>query len=92
MLTAKERRLVNDSYFLIIRETDRFVEFMSRNTKHMWILNKSPELSPEYPILIYHKHSRKQPYYHRHWQTYNFEIAIKSIKSHDDYVLKYNYH
>lgn len=93
IFTRKEYALINSSYFRIIRETENYLEFQSKNTNHCWIIQKhSFESSKKHPIFIYHKHSPKTPYYHKHWECYTVTQAIESIKSHDKYVLDYNYH
>lgn len=86
MFTNKEKRLIEEGYFTIIRETERYIEFFSNNTKHCWIISKNPEAGNR-PIVIYHKHSRKQEYYHRHWKTWSVAGAVESIRRHDRYVL-----
>lgn len=78
--------LVNDKYFHIIQQTDNYIEFMSNNTNHCWIIHKSGGYG-KYPYMLYHKHQRKTPYYHKHWLSYSVQDSIKSIKSHDDYIL-----
>ena len=83
IFTQKEYSLINSSYFRIIRETENYLEFQSKNTKHCWIIQKhSFESSKKHPIFIYHKH----------WECYTVFQAIESIKGHDKYVLDYNYH
>lgn len=86
MFTKKEKRQIGERDFTIIRETERYIEFLSNNTKHCWIIYKSPD-GTDRPIMIYHKHSRKTEYYHRHWKTWNVAKAVESIKQHDRYVL-----
>ena len=93
IFTRKEYSLINSNYFRIIRETENYLEFQSKNTKHCWIIQKhSFESSKKHPIFIYHKHSPKVTYYHKHWECYTVFQAIESIKGHDKYVLDYNYH
>jgi hypothetical protein len=86
MFTKKEKRQVGEGYFTIIRETERYIEFLFNNTKHCWIICKSLD-GTDRPVMIYHKHSRKAEYYHRHWKTRNVAKAVESIKQHDSYVL-----
>lgn len=86
MFTKKEKRLVGEGCFTIIRETERYIEFLSNSTKHCWIIYKNLDCTDK-PIMIYHKHSRKTEYYHRHWKTWNVATAMESIKQHDRYVL-----
>lgn len=91
MFTNKERRLIECGYFTVIRETDRFIEFRSNNTKHQWIVYKN-SIDSNKPVTIYHKHTAKIKYYHKHYETWNVVKAIESIKGHDDYVLTNAYH
>lgn len=86
MFTKKEKRLVGEGCFTIIRETERYIEFLSNSTKHCWIICKNPD-GTDKPVMIYHKHSRKTEYYHRHWKTWSVARAVESIKQHDRYVL-----
>jgi len=86
LFTNKERRLVGEPYFTIIREDDRFIEFMSKNTKHCWIVFKKSSDSNR-PVTIYHKHHQKDKYYHKHYETWTVFKAVESIKGHDDYVM-----
>lgn len=86
MFTKKEKRVIGEGYFTIIRETERYIEFFSNNTKHCWIICKNPD-GTDKPVIIYHKHSRKTGYYHRHWKTWSVVKAVESIKQHDRYVL-----
>ncbi len=86
----QELQSISQEYFELIRITDKYCEFQSKNTKHYWILLIQELEQKKRPIHIYHKHSLKQPYYHKHWEAYNIKQAIKSIKNHDKYVLKFN--
>lgn len=90
MLTQKEKFLFEKlgQTYQIVHITDDYIEFISRTTKHCWIIKKEPAcLGLKYPYTIYHKH-KPSDYYHRHWQAYNIESCINSIKNHDDYVLR----
>ena len=86
MFTNKEKKLIGEDYFTIIRETEQYIEFLSKNTRHCWIICKNPG-SVDNLIMIYHKHSRKTKYYHKHWKTWSVARAVESIKQHDRYVL-----
>lgn len=90
MLTQKEKFLFEKlgHNYQFIRITDDYFEFISRSTKHCWIIKKELACSGhKLPYTIYHKH-KLSDYYHRHWQSYSIENCINSIESHDDYVLK----
>lgn len=86
MFTKKEKRLVREGRFPIIRETERYIEFLSNSTKHCWIICKNPD-GTDKPVMIYHKHSRETEYYRRHWKTWSVAGAVEAIKQHDRYVL-----
>jgi len=86
MFTKKDIRLLNEQYFKILKTTDHFYEIQSNNTKHCWILRKSPGIE-RFPVIVYHKHTLKTAYYHNHANAMTVEHAIKLIKGHDDYVL-----
>ena len=91
MFTKAEEALIDNEYFIKIRETENYIEFKSKNTKHCWIVQKH-FFDDDKRIYIYHKHSQKQPYYHQHYKTHTVSMAIKSIKKHDEYVLANAYH
>lgn len=90
IFTLAEKHQIT-SKFKLIRETEDYIEFQSYSTKHCWIIHKHHFSTLSYPILIYHKHSIKDPYYHKHWQTYSVRKAVESIIKHDEYVLVSNY-
>lgn len=85
---------INKQYFNMLRVADDYIEIMSKNTKHCWIIYKTKSFIDSKPIIIYHKHYKQVPYYHRHGVAYNDLQAIEKIMSHDEYVLsgmvKYN--
>lgn len=87
MFTKKEKRLIWEGYFTIIGETERYIELLSNNTKHCWIICKNPD-GTDKTVMIYHKHSRESEYYHKHWKTWSVVKALESIKQHDRYVLE----
>ena len=88
MFTKKQLSFLNNSNYQLIRITDDYVEFRSRNTCHYWIIKKEPaSFELRYPYTIYNK-NKPTDYYHRHWQSYSAEMCAKSIKDHDDYVIR----
>ena len=84
MFTKKQLSFLDGGNFQLIRITDDYIEFRSRNTRHCWIIKKE-KINVKCPYTIYHKH-KLTDYYHRHWQSYSFEKCLESIKNHDDYV------
>lgn len=57
MFTKKEKSPVGKGCFTIIRETERYIEFLSNSTKHCWIICKNQDSSDRL-VMLYHKHSR----------------------------------
>ncbi len=86
MITNRDIHFINLGYFEILRRTDDYIEIMSKNTRHCWIIHKH-KFNDNMKVYLYHKHKQKQPYYHRHWQTYSVKRAVESIISHDNYVI-----
>ena len=82
MFTKKEQRLLSAPYFRLIRQTAIFYEVQSWNTGHCWIIQK-PYTSGDSSVHIYHKHTLKTPYYHRHGQSHTVQSAVQQTKSHD---------
>ena len=85
--TRKERALLNDPYFQVLRETDQFIEVESVNTKHCWYVFKNT-IEQHVTITLYHKHSRSKPYYHKQKVCRTVTEAVEVAKSHDSYVLE----
>lgn len=90
MFTQKELSFIYPHYFEKIRIQEDFIEIQFINTKHFWIIKKSLFKNILF-VAIYHKHSAKIPYYHKHSKPnvsiFSVEIAIKQIISHDNFVL-----
>lgn len=82
-------KIIKGGYFKVIRDTEDYIEMMSKNTGHCWVI-KYCDRKEDYPYILFHKHGMSIPFYHKHWQTTSFERAVKSIKSHDSYVLSRN--
>lgn len=78
MFTNAEIKMIKNGYFELIRETDDFIEFKSKNTKHCWIIQKH-RFDDNRKIYIYHKNSFRKPYYHQHYKTYTVKLAVRSV-------------
>lgn len=87
MFTQSEKRLLGDRYFTIIREEENFIEVRSENTEHYWVIFKKT-YDRDKPVVLYHKHTANDKWYHKHWKGYSVRSAVAGIKSHDKYVLK----
>ncbi len=78
---------MSEPYFVLLREEEQFIEVKSKNTKHCWmVFHKRSESAM--PITLYHKHNESDKYYHKHYETRNVGQAVRSIKGHDEYVIK----
>ena len=86
MFTNSERKQFDNSYIVLLREEDRYIEVKSKSTSHCWIIFKKSFDSGR-PVTIYHKHNQSDKYYHKNYETYNVAMAVSSIKSHDKYIL-----
>lgn len=87
MFSDYEKRLCNDFYFLVLREDERFIEIQSKNTRHCWIIQKQTNSTNHKPVILYHKHHLKDPYYHKQYATLTVKHAIQIVKEHDAYIL-----
>ena len=87
MFTKSEKKLLGGGYFIIIREEKKFIEVRSRNTGHQWMIFKRT-YAQDKPVVLYHKHSADDEWYHEHWKTWTVAKAVENIKEHDTYVLK----
>ena len=86
MFTSKEKKMLGGGYFTIIREDERFIEVKSKCTGHYWMVFKKT-YDQDKPIVLYHKHSLTDNWYHEHWKTWTVSAAVQNIKSHDEYVI-----
>lgn len=84
MFYIPEKRMIKSGYFIIIREVEGYIEIISKNTRHCWIIKK---IDSRKPIRLYHKHSITEMYYHKHGEFISVRKAIDEIKSHDLYCL-----
>jgi hypothetical protein len=82
--TPKEQKKLKDTYFEILRITEEYYELQSKNTGHLWIIKK--QCIGRYPVILYHKHSKKISYYHKQRGVCTVSEAIKTIKEHDEYM------
>lgn len=79
MFINKERKLLSDPYFRIIREEEQFVELQSINTGHCWNVFKN-QFEREYKVTLYHKHSISDKYYHQQKKCRNVSRALEEIE------------
>ena len=63
MFTRKEKNMLFDPYFEVIRETEQFIEVRSVNTGHCWSVFKNIYNAPR-KITLYHKHKESDRYFH----------------------------
>lgn len=81
-----ELSLLKNDYFKVIRVEDRFVSVQSKNTGHCWMIFKKT-YDPDRPIVLHHKHSITDEWYHEHKRGWTVSEMVKEIKKHDKYVV-----
>ncbi len=86
--TQREKRELSNPYFKLLKVTEEYYELQSKNTGHLWIVKKQYFRQPH--IMLYHKHSKKIPYYHKQCKIYTVKQAINIIEKHDRYILQAN--
>ena len=87
MFTRKEKNMLFDPYFEMIRETEQFIEVRSVNTGHCWSVFKNIYNAPR-KITLYHKHKESDRYFHQHRACRTVTEAVSQIKAHDAYVME----
>ncbi len=86
VFTADELKSFFDPYFRRYAWEQDYLEIQSLNTGHFWLLIKDP--AAETPVKLLHKYRKNQSYHHQCGAA-SICSAIKKIKKHDEYVLKY---
>ena len=80
--------LICNGYFDIVRITDTYIEILSKNTCHSWILQRRQDIAfPSY-IIIHHRH-KNQKYHHKHGLKRTVREGLEIIKRHDNWVLEF---
>ena len=87
MFSKKEMKLFRGGYFTIIRIEENYIEVVSNNTRHQWIIFKR-SIDSNKLVTLYHKHTADTKYYHKHWETWTVAMAVESIKNHDTYMIE----
>lgn len=87
MFSNNEKRIIEISYFEIIRSNEDFYEICSKNTNHCWMIWKNKIIENNIRITIYHKHNYNNQFYHKHGKAFTVNHAIQQIRAHDNYVL-----
>lgn len=86
MFTSADFKLIDQSYFNIIKLSLLTITIQSKNTKHFWHIEHL-----QYPTfqshIIYHRHRNIVPY-HRQTNAHTLIKAIKIIQDHDTYYLQ----
>ena len=87
VFTVDELKLFFDPYFRRYAWEQDYLEIQSLNTGHFWLLIKDP--TAEIPYTLLHKHRRKHAYHKQGRRSKSIESAIRKIKRHDKYFMKY---
>ena len=88
MLCKTDLAQISEVYFKIIRITSCYVELMSKDTQHCWIIYKVG-FSDRFPIWLYHKHNKNDQCYHLQRRKKSFKSALNEIQQHDMYCSTY---
>lgn len=83
-----ELSLLKEGYFKLLRVEDNFVTVQSKNTDHCWMVFKKT-YDMERPVVLYHKHSISDEWFHEHKRGWTVAEMVKEIKRHDKYVLEH---
>jgi hypothetical protein len=86
VFTVDELIIFFDPYFRRYAWEQNYLEIQSLNSGHFWLLIKDP--TAEIPYTVLHKHRRNHSY-HRQCGAKSIHSAVRRIKKHDLYVLKY---
>lgn len=87
LLSKKEKSLLYDTYFEVIRETQQFIEVKSVNTGHCWSVFKN-EYDRTHQITLYHKAQDSAANFQEFRLCRNVTEAVEMIKAHDEEVLE----
>lgn len=86
VFTIQEIVAFFDNYFRQIEWDSDCLEVMSKNTGHYWLIIHIDR--EDVPIMLLHKHESYQNY-HKQCNCETVHSAIRKIKKHDEYVLKF---
>lgn len=87
MFTEFEERILSCGYFDIIYWGDAWIELMSQDTKHYWIMKKFDKEG--YPgLVLYHSHNGDNYHVHFVYEDTDAMPAVSEIMSHDRYFKK----
>ena len=84
MFNKRDLAQISDEYFEIIRVAPYYVEFISKNTQHCWIIHKMG-FSDKFPFWLYLKHRKENPCYHLQRKKKSINSILNEIKKHDLY-------
>ena len=84
MFSKSEKKLLENSYFTLLKKNPNYYEVQSNNTKHCWIIEKS---SNDDNVHTMHKYREYVKHYHDQCNSNSIRSAIKKIKQHDAYML-----
>ena len=86
MFEQKSLDKIDGDYFNIIIADSQDVTIQSRNTGHYWYLH-NPESPEEGTVIIFYKHKFYHSY-HQHGRANTLRLAVRGIKSHDEWKMR----
>lgn len=84
MFNKRDLEQISEDYFEIVKIAPYYVEFMSKNTQHCWIIYKMG-VSDKFPFWLYHKHKKEHQCYHLQPKKKSIKSTLNEIKQHDLY-------
>ena len=87
MFSKQELNILSDKYFKVLELSPTQATIKSKNTRHCWILIPHVDHTGK-TFKIKHTHYQNKPY-HDHDNAATISSAIKKIKHHDLYQLRY---
>lgn len=87
MFKNKEYKLLEGSYFRIIKEGEQYIELQSICTGDCWNIFKN-QFEKVNKISLYHKKKVSSVNYERHCQCRNVQEAVSAIKNFDAEIVR----
>lgn len=86
MITDKELKLIDGSYFKVIQAGGYTISLQSNNTGHYWFLLVE-EFKSFRHFKVSHKHNRDD-LFHPHRDAPNLKVALERIQAHDEFQMR----
>lgn len=85
MLTKKEKTPLYDAYFKLVGEDFGYVKVQSKNTRDIWLVRQCHSM-----VETLHRPKGAKRYHHQ-CNSATVASAVKKIRQHDEYKLRFCY-